>query len=77
MMANEKAANNSDLLLSQYTYELPETLIAQRPATPRDSSRLLVVNSLSSYVNSIFLNLADWLNPSCICLFFYRHCIFV
>ena len=63
MMANEKAANNSDLLLSQYTYELPETLIAQRPATPRDSSRLLVVNSLSSYVNSIFKNLADWLNP--------------
>ena len=27
-----------------FDYELPENLIAQKPATPRDSSRLLVVN---------------------------------
>ncbi|NJK41445.1 MAG: tRNA preQ1(34) S-adenosylmethionine ribosyltransferase-isomerase QueA [Acaryochloridaceae cyanobacterium SU_2_1] len=31
--------------LSAYTYDLPEELIAQTPAVPRDSSRLLVVDS--------------------------------
>ncbi len=31
-------------LLSSYHYELPEELIAQHPVTPRDSSRLLIVD---------------------------------
>ncbi|HEY3026867.1 MAG TPA: tRNA preQ1(34) S-adenosylmethionine ribosyltransferase-isomerase QueA [Pyrinomonadaceae bacterium] len=30
--------------LSDFAYELPERLIAQEPATPRDASRMLVVN---------------------------------
>ena len=64
MMVNEKATKNNDLLLSQYNYELPENLIAQSPATPRDSSRLLVVNSPTSQVHTIFHNLADWLSPN-------------
>ena len=34
-----------DRSLSGYDYELPPGLIAQNPAVPRDSSRLLVVNS--------------------------------
>ncbi|MFM6345272.1 MAG: S-adenosylmethionine:tRNA ribosyltransferase-isomerase, partial [Dolichospermum sp.] len=37
---------NLDCSLSSYDYELPLRLIAQNPAVPRDSSRLLVVNSL-------------------------------
>ncbi|AFZ01098.1 tRNA preQ1(34) S-adenosylmethionine ribosyltransferase-isomerase QueA [Calothrix sp. PCC 6303] len=34
-----------DFCLSGYDYDLPEALIAQNPAVPRDSSRLLVVNT--------------------------------
>ena len=30
--------------ISDFDYELPEELIAQEPVTPRDSSRMLVVN---------------------------------
>ncbi|MDB9441358.1 tRNA preQ1(34) S-adenosylmethionine ribosyltransferase-isomerase QueA [Sphaerospermopsis kisseleviana CS-549] len=36
--------------LSGYDYELPTELIAQNPAVPRDSSRLLVIDSLSTGV---------------------------
>jgi S-adenosylmethionine:tRNA ribosyltransferase-isomerase len=36
---------NLDCCLAGYDYELPPELIAQNPAVPRDSSRLLVVNS--------------------------------
>ena len=32
------------MLVSRLDYELPEELIAQRPAEPRDSSRLMVVD---------------------------------
>ena len=59
---NKQLDYNDDLLLSQYLYELPESLIAQSPAVPRDSSRLLVVDSSSSCVHSSFSSLADWLD---------------
>ncbi|MFM6136806.1 MAG: S-adenosylmethionine:tRNA ribosyltransferase-isomerase, partial [Sphaerospermopsis kisseleviana] len=39
-----------DRSLSGYDYELPTELIAQNPAVPRDSSRLLVIDSLSTGV---------------------------
>ena len=52
-----------DRLLSSYDYELPEELIAQTPAVPRDSSRLLVVNSPQRHTHSIFSNLTDFLLP--------------
>ena len=52
---------NEDFLLSNYTYELPQSLIAQAPATPRDSSRLLIVDSLNSCQHRVFQNLTDWL----------------
>lgn len=52
-----------DRLLSSYDYELPEELIAQTPAVPRDSSRLLVVNSSGQHTHSIFSNLTDFLIP--------------
>jgi S-adenosylmethionine:tRNA ribosyltransferase-isomerase len=54
---------NEDFLLSNYNYQLPEQLIAQSPAVPRDSSRLLVVNSLKCHVHSIFRHLTEWLSP--------------
>ncbi|MDJ0535428.1 MAG: tRNA preQ1(34) S-adenosylmethionine ribosyltransferase-isomerase QueA [Xenococcaceae cyanobacterium MO_207.B15] len=54
---------SEDLLLSNYSYQLPSELIAQSPAVPRDSSRLLVVNSRTSIVHTTFCNLPDWLLP--------------
>ncbi|MDJ0736739.1 MAG: tRNA preQ1(34) S-adenosylmethionine ribosyltransferase-isomerase QueA [Nostocaceae cyanobacterium] len=57
-----------DRCLSGYDYELPPEQIAQNPAFPRDSSRLLVVNSLSvgkdlSPLHHIFRDLPDILQP--------------
>lgn len=60
---NHQPSQSNDLLLSQYYYELPSGYIAQTPAVPRDSSRLMVVNSQTSHVHSIFCNLTDWLSP--------------
>ncbi|MGK7893060.1 MAG: tRNA preQ1(34) S-adenosylmethionine ribosyltransferase-isomerase QueA [Xenococcus sp. (in: cyanobacteria)] len=54
---------NQDLLLSNYSYHLPQDLIAQTPVVPRDSSRLLVVNSRETHHHSVFRNLPDWLLP--------------
>ncbi len=59
---------NLDRSLSGYDYELPSELIAQNPAVPRDSSRLLVVNSPSAgqetlALNHIFRDLPELLQP--------------
>jgi S-adenosylmethionine:tRNA ribosyltransferase-isomerase len=54
---------DEDLLLSSYDYQLPETAIAQTPAVPRDSSRLLVVTSPTAQVHAAFHQLPDWLLP--------------
>lgn len=57
------ASTNLDLLLASYDYELPTELIAQNPVPDRDSSRLLVVDSASSYTHSIFRDLSKFLHP--------------
>jgi len=57
------ASTNLDLLLASYDYELPTELIAQNPVPDRDSSRLLVVDSPSSYTHSIFRDLSKFLHP--------------
>jgi S-adenosylmethionine:tRNA ribosyltransferase-isomerase len=46
-LISKQTSENSELdfSLAGYDYELPTELIAQNPAVPRDSSRLLVVNS--------------------------------
>lgn len=54
---------NEDHLLPSYHYELPPELIAQTPVVPRDSSRLLVVNSPTTYAHSTFRELPRWLKP--------------
>ena len=54
---------NEDFLLSSYTYELPQNLIAQHPAVPRDSSRLLIVDSPISCKHGVFRDLTSWLKP--------------
>ena len=53
---------NTGLKTSDYFYELPEVLIAQTPAEPRDSSRLLVYDRKSKSIeHRIFRDIADYL----------------
>ncbi|MEI2580419.1 tRNA preQ1(34) S-adenosylmethionine ribosyltransferase-isomerase QueA [Scytonema sp. PRP1] len=54
--------------ISGYDYELPQELIAQNPVVPRDSSKLLLVNSPSTGTNTaplhhIFRDLPELLYP--------------
>ncbi len=60
---------NDDYLLSSYDYHLPSKLIAQNPLVPRDSSRLLVVNSSNTHVHSFFNELPKWLLPGDLLVF--------
>ena len=46
------------MLTSDYDYHLPQHLIAQSPAQPRDSSRLLVLHRDSGSMDSIALSAA-------------------
>lgn len=50
-----------DQLLSSYDYHLPTEFIAQQPVVPRDSSRLLVVDSPTTHHHGIFRDLPQWL----------------
>ena len=43
--------------LSDFDFDLPDKLIALNPAKPRDSSKLLRVNSSDSFENIIFSKL--------------------
>ena len=57
-----------DISLSGYDYELPPELIAQNPLVPRDSSRLMVINSpdagtLTPPLDHIFRDLPELLKP--------------
>jgi S-adenosylmethionine:tRNA ribosyltransferase-isomerase len=52
---------NLDYSLTSYDYVLPAELIAQTPALPRDSSRLLIVESVKAPQHAIFRDLPQWL----------------
>lgn len=50
---------------SDFDYYLPESSIAQTPAEPRDSSRLLILHRASGDVeHRVFSNLGDYLRPN-------------
>jgi S-adenosylmethionine:tRNA ribosyltransferase-isomerase len=52
------------VLTSELDYELPEALIAQKPAEPRDSSRLMVVDvKRGSIAHYVFRDLPRFLRP--------------
>jgi S-adenosylmethionine:tRNA ribosyltransferase-isomerase len=52
------------VLVSELDYELPENLIAQRPAEPRDASRLMVVDvKRNTIAHHTFRDLPDFLGP--------------
>lgn len=51
-----------DYTLSDFDYDLPDRLIAQEPAHPRDHARLLVYNrSAGTITDDYFYNLLDYL----------------
>src|SRR3712207_5387042 len=53
------------MLTSELDYELPEALIAQAPAVPRDSSRLMVVDvEKRSIAHHVFRDLPRLLRPA-------------
>ncbi|MGV8171500.1 MAG: tRNA preQ1(34) S-adenosylmethionine ribosyltransferase-isomerase QueA [Candidatus Woesearchaeota archaeon] len=49
------------MYLDSYSYKLPENLIAQRPASPRDSCRLLILEN--GIKHETFENIIDYLKP--------------
>jgi S-adenosylmethionine:tRNA ribosyltransferase-isomerase len=52
------------LLTSELDYALPQTLIAQRPASPRDSSRLMVLDAKAGTItHHVFRDLPGFLEP--------------
>lgn len=55
--------NALDRTLSAYDYHLPDKQIAQNPAVPRDSARLLVVKDRQTHTHCIFHDLPDLLRP--------------
>jgi len=55
---------------SIYYYSLPPSLIAQFPASPRDSSRLMVINKTTGELSHhVFRNLPDLLKPTDVLVF--------
>lgn len=60
VIINEKA--KTDLLTSDFYYDLPDELIAQTPLEPRDSSRLMVINRESGEItHRHFFDICDYL----------------
>lgn len=56
--------------LSAYDYTLPEELIAQEPATPRDSSRLFVYDTATDTVTcDVFRNIATYIPEHALMVF--------
>lgn len=50
--------------LSDFDYDLPESLIAQTPADPRDSSRLMLLDRETGAIeHHIFRDVIDFINP--------------
>ena len=53
------------LKTSDFFYELPDELIAQTPAVPRDSARMLVYSKATDKVeHKIFRDILDYLTPN-------------
>lgn len=52
--------------LADYDFDFPEELIAQTPATPKDSARLLVYDRKNDTItHTVFSKILDFLPPTC------------
>ena len=54
----------TDLTTADFFYDLPEELIAQTPAEPRDSSRLMVLRKNGGIEHRVFRDITDFLRPN-------------
>ncbi|MGD1897954.1 MAG: tRNA preQ1(34) S-adenosylmethionine ribosyltransferase-isomerase QueA [Phormidesmis sp.] len=61
-MTNDVKTSPLDYQLSAYSYNLPAERIAQNPLTPRDSSKLLVIDNQTTHQHSHFYDLGSWLS---------------
>ena len=61
-LSSNDTAKPFDHQLSAYSYHLPEAYIAQAPITPRDSSKLLIVEGTSHH-HQHFRDITNWLKP--------------
>jgi len=62
MIVNQRS--HTDLLTSDFYYDLPEELIAQHPSAVRDRSRLMVLDRKQNTIDhKHFFNIIDYLNP--------------
>lgn len=57
------------LLKSDFHFDLPEALIAQQPATPRSSARMLVLDGETSMTDTHVHQLPQWLNAGDLLIF--------
>ena len=56
---------DSDLLVKNYDYKLPEELIAKYPVTPRDEAKLLVYDrKKDKIIHTVFKNILDFTGES-------------
>jgi S-adenosylmethionine:tRNA ribosyltransferase-isomerase len=62
-IGNVNYAVEADQSLSAYDYHLPEERIAQNPVTPRDSARLLAIESPTTHSHRVFQDLDTLLKP--------------
>lgn len=60
---NSPVSASPDHSLAAYNYRLPPERIAQNPVEPRDSSRLLHIDSLDTHHHRVFRDLPDLLQP--------------
>jgi S-adenosylmethionine:tRNA ribosyltransferase-isomerase len=59
------ARNENELPISRFDYELPSELIAQEPAEPRDSARMLVIErSSGALTDAMFTDLPELLDSN-------------
>ena len=62
-MTDFPIAPERDLQLSAYSYDLPMERIAQNPVSPRDRSKLLIIDGPDTHQHRHFYDLAAWLRP--------------
>ena len=61
---NKKYERNKKLKVSDFNYELPETLIAQHPYDKRDEARLMVLDKTNEKIeHKVFKDIIDYLKP--------------
>jgi S-adenosylmethionine:tRNA ribosyltransferase-isomerase len=57
-------------VLTEYDYDLPPALIAKKPASPRDSARLMIYNRADSSVKfDVFSKIIEYLPKDCVLVF--------